>query len=228
MNKKRPVTAGSAAMRKGSSTKAAPRQRRRREESPALDRILEGARHVLLAHGYAGFTTRRVATAARMRPGNLSYHFPSKRELLRALIAKLVDDYSKRLAAFLAEPGVPLQQEIQTLVAWLLKDAVADDTVRIFRELWAISLHDAVIRRAVDDFYDEVMRSVAALLQRQLPDVDPAASLEFVQLMAVLSEGTSVLYGTRKDRVVPHHRIVALIHTLLAVIAPEFSERKRV
>ena len=153
MKRTLPAT-GSAAKRKRSSTRPAPRQRRRRDGPPALDRILEGARQVLLTHGYAGFTTRRVATAARMRPGNLSYHFPSKRELLRALIATLVDDYSKRLAAFLAEPGVPLGKEIQTLVAWLLSDAVADETVRIFRELWAISLHDAVIRRAADDFYD--------------------------------------------------------------------------
>jgi AcrR family transcriptional regulator len=190
-----------------------------------MDRILESARHVLLTHGYAGFTTRRVAASAKMQPGNLAYHFPSKRELLRALIAKLVDDYSNRLAAFLAESGGSLGNEIQTLVAWLLNDAVADETVRIFRELWAMSLHDSVIRRAVDDFYDDVMRNVAELLQRQLPSVNPVASLEFVQLLAVLSEGMTVLYGTRKDRVVPHERIVALLHTLLAAVAPEFSDR---
>lgn len=170
--KRKPRAAGSAAKRKPSPTRPALRARRHRAESPALDRILDGALHVLLTHGYAGFTTRRVATAAGMRPGNLSYHFPSKRELLRALIARLVDDYSKRLAAFLAEPGVPLGKEIQTLVAWLINDSVADETVRIFRELWAISLHDAVIRRAVDDFYDEVMSNLAGLLQRQMPDVD--------------------------------------------------------
>jgi hypothetical protein len=69
------------------------------------------------------------------------------------------------------------------------------------------------------------MRNVAGLLQRQLPNVNPVASLEFVQLLAVLSEGMTVLYGTRKDRVVPHERIVALIPSLLAVVAPEFSER---
>jgi AcrR family transcriptional regulator len=190
-----------------------------------MDRILESARHVLLTHGYAGFTTRRVAASAKMRPGNLAYHFPSKRELLRALIAKLVDDYSNRLAEFLAESGVSLGKEIQTLVGWLLNDAVADETVRTFRELWAMSLHDSVIRRAVDDFYDDVMRNVAELLQRQLPNVNPVASLEFVQLLAVLSEGMTVLYGTRKDRVVSHERIVALLHTVLAAVAPEFSDR---
>ena len=42
---------------------------------------------MLVTHGYAAFTSRRVAEAAGMAVGNLTYYFPSKRELLRVLIA---------------------------------------------------------------------------------------------------------------------------------------------
>jgi hypothetical protein len=48
-----------------------------------VDPILDGARWVRVRYGYAGFTTRRVAESASIAPGNLSYHFPSKRELVR-------------------------------------------------------------------------------------------------------------------------------------------------
>jgi AcrR family transcriptional regulator len=185
---------------------------------------LDGARAVLLKHGYAGFTTRRVAAAAAMRPGNLSYHFPNKRELLRALIARLMEEYSERLAAFIAEPGVPFGQELRSLITWLISDAVAEETVRTFRELWAMALHDTVIRKAVDDFYDDVMENVATVLRRRLPGITPVAAREFVQVVALLSEGTTILYGTRRNRVVPHERILTLLPALLGDAAPQFAE----
>jgi hypothetical protein len=38
-----------------------------------------------------------------------------------------------------------------------VRSRAAEDTVRTFRELWAISLHDGGTRRAVDDLNDELM-----------------------------------------------------------------------
>jgi AcrR family transcriptional regulator len=158
-----------------------------------------------------------------MRPGNLSYHFPSKRELLRAVIAKLVGEYSERLQAFVSEPDIPLGQELESLVDWLLTDAVTPQTVRIFRELWAMSLHDAVIRRAVDDFYDEVIDGVVQVLRRARPSADITAIRELVHMLAIMSEGSCVLYGMRKERAVPHRRIIELVPALLRAVAPDLQ-----
>src|SRR5215469_12715522 len=76
------------------------------ERSATTARILDSAEAVLMRHGYAGFTTRRVAEAAAIAPGNLSYHFPSKLELLRALIERLVRRYSERLVAALQDSAL--------------------------------------------------------------------------------------------------------------------------
>ena len=38
-----------------------------------------------MERGYAGFTTRLVAEAAGISPGNLSYHLPNKSELLSSV-----------------------------------------------------------------------------------------------------------------------------------------------
>ena len=55
------------------------------EPKPVTERVLDSAEQVLLRQGYAGFSTRRVAQEANIALGNLTYHFPTKAELVRAL-----------------------------------------------------------------------------------------------------------------------------------------------
>ena len=205
------------------SAKHRPRHATKSASQATIEHILRAAQDVLVKHGHAGFTTRRVANAAAISPGNLSYHFPSKRELLQALIARLVADYSSQFQAFLSNAEIPAGQELQHLVRWLLADAVTEVGVHTFRELWAMSLHDPVIRRATDDLYDDLMAHVAALLQRSHPNADATAIREAVQYLALLSEGSIVLYGTRLQRVVSFDRIIELTIFLLERIAPDLK-----
>ena len=188
-----------------------------------IEKILSAARSVLIKHGHAGFTTRRVADAAAISPGNLTYHFPTKRELLYALIGQLTADYAAQFEALLKNAEIPAGEELQHLVRWLLTDAVTEEGVRTFRELWAMSLHDATIRDAVDDLYDKLMELVAELLQHSHPNVDANAIHEVVQFLALMSEGSIVLYGTRWERAVSFDRIIDLTILLLDRIAPELQ-----
>jgi AcrR family transcriptional regulator len=193
------------------------------EVQATVTRILEAAREVLIKYGHAKFTTRLVAQAAGISPGNLSYHFPSKRELLRALITRLVSDYSNQMESYLSEPRSPFGQEIAGLVLWLLTDSVAEEQVHLARELWTIALHDAVIRREVDHFYDEVTDRCVQLLRRSHPRANPVAIREFVQVIVLLTAGCNILYGTRASRAVPYERIQEIATGLLAVVAPDLQ-----
>src|SRR5678816_1519794 len=95
-------------MKTASATKRAGVRGRRPAAKPAptnggtRDGILAAAREVLVRQGYKQLTTRRVAELAGMTVGNLTYHFPSKRELLRALIQRLVAEYSAGIERFLS------------------------------------------------------------------------------------------------------------------------------
>ena len=50
--------------------------------------ILDAARRLLLAEGYAGLSTRKVAVEARVPLSQLHYHFGSKQGLILALFAE--------------------------------------------------------------------------------------------------------------------------------------------
>jgi AcrR family transcriptional regulator len=183
--------------------------------SATIALILDAAQQVLLKDGYAGFTLRRVAQSAGISPGNLTYHFPRKNVLLRALINRILADYLRQLDEMISDPEMPLEQQVEMLVHFALMDSVTEQTMRVARELWAMALHDDVIRDAADDFYDELMERVVAMLQRSYPQAEKAAIREMVHFLLLLSEGTSVLYGTRRERAVSVERMIEVATRLL-------------
>ncbi len=65
----------------------------------ARDRILRATLRLIGEHGVGSVTNRRVATAAGVSLGSLTYHFPSKAELLRASLARHVEDEIGRISA---------------------------------------------------------------------------------------------------------------------------------
>ncbi|QKR99859.1 TetR/AcrR family transcriptional regulator [Sphingomonas sp. CL5.1] len=185
-------------------------------EGTVTERILDSAESVLRTHGYAGFSTRRVAMEASIALGNLTYHFPTKSRLVQALIDRLMKRYLERFEDVLQTPG----QGLESLVKWLLGEAATEEATWLFRELWAMARHDEIVSDALDDFYDELMDRVAVKLEATYPAANPGDIRDLVQFIAVISEGTAVLYGTRRNRVTPHHRIVDLVIRLTGEILP--------
>jgi AcrR family transcriptional regulator len=173
-----------------------------------VERIIIAAKQVLLEVGYANLTMRKVAEVAGLALGNVTYHFPFKRNLLIALIQTMTIHYAEQFENILQEIAKDPKLTPDQLVRWLLTDAAEYETVAIFRELWAMSLHDDLIRDTIDDFYDRHMADVAAKIEELYPEVEPQTAAEFVQILAMLSEGATVLYGTRRDRRVRHERAV--------------------
>jgi hypothetical protein len=64
------------------------------------------------------------------------------------------------------------------------------------------------------------MEGVVPLLRRSRPEIDESAIREMVQLLALLSEGTIVLYGSGRRRAVPLERIIELVPPLLESMNP--------
>ena len=159
--------------------------------------ILAAARKSLITEGSARLTLRRVAEIAGIAVGNLTYHFPSKRKLIRALIEDLIADYSAAVEAFFNDLSMSPTEELKAMVEWLITDSASRATSRIFRELWVMALHDTYIARAVDDFYDETMARGVRLLLRSQPGLTDASARALVHLIVLTSEGANAVYGTR-------------------------------
>ncbi|PRC61647.1 TetR family transcriptional regulator, partial [Mycobacterium sp. ITM-2017-0098] len=58
---------------------------------------------MLIAHGYDGASTNRIAEAAGISPGSLYQYFPNKDAIVEAVIDRFSDDLSARVAAGVSE-----------------------------------------------------------------------------------------------------------------------------
>jgi AcrR family transcriptional regulator len=185
--------AANRAVRKPAS-RARRRVRTRRHDTPSA--ILRAARTVLASVGYARLTMRAVANRAGLTVGNLAYHFPSKRGLVRALIMSLVADYQAKSNEYLRSVGHRRRGGFAGLLRWLVEDSVSSETSRLFRELWVMALHDEVIAEAMDRFYAQAHERVVLLLRLTQPALRRRRAQDIVQLMGAISEGANVLYAT--------------------------------
>ena len=192
-----------------------PKSEQRSNSIKTIEQILEAAYQVLVTNGYAGFTMRLVAQSAGISPGNLTYHFPRKNILLRALITRIMDDYSRQLDVMFSDSDISSEHEIEELVHWVFMDSVSEGTVRISREIWAMALHDDDIKEAIDDFYDILMERLVDMLQRSHPNTKKATLTEIVHILVQVAEGTAVLFGTRRKRTVSIERMIELTTQLL-------------
>ena len=68
-----------------------------------VDRILDAGQEMLIAHGYDGASTNRIAAAAGISPGSLYQYFPNKDAIAAAVIDRYSDELSARVAARVSE-----------------------------------------------------------------------------------------------------------------------------
>jgi len=79
------------------------KERREREKSETRDKILDAARELFIAEGYAGVSMRRVAEKIEYSPTAIYVHFADKEELFRELCHQ---DYA-RLADIFQSSAMP-------------------------------------------------------------------------------------------------------------------------
>ena len=148
--------------------------------------ILEAARHRLLADGYAGLSTRKVAMEAGVPLSQLHYHFGSKGGLILALLReenrRRLDRQTRMYAA-----DAPLWLRYEQACDFL-EDDLESGYVRVLQEMIAAGWSNAQIGDAVR----ELLNGWYALLV----EVARQAELRYGPLGPFTAEEVASLVGT--------------------------------
>ncbi|WP_223762897.1 TetR/AcrR family transcriptional regulator [Corallococcus sp. AS-1-6] len=160
-----------------------------------VERILDATMEVLAGDGYAGLSLRVVAQRAGLSLGNLQYYFPTKQDVVRALLARYLEQALQRVRERMAGGGSEPEQRLWLAVDAVLEDQDSPHACQFFAELWAMAARDAMVADALTVFYAGYRAGVVELLRELAPDLTPARRERRAALLVAFFEGLSLFRG---------------------------------
>jgi AcrR family transcriptional regulator len=163
--------------------------------------IIEAARRRLLADGYAGLSTRKVADEAEVPLSQLHYHFGSKRGLILALFEQENQQRLDRQRRLYAE-DVPLWQRYERACDYL-EDDLDTGYVRVLQEMIAAGWSNAEIGEAVRQLlagWFVLLTEVARETERRHGPLGPFTANEVATLVGTAFIGAEALLLLGFDR----------------------------
>jgi AcrR family transcriptional regulator len=163
--------------------------------------ILEAARSRLLADGYAGLSTRKVAEEAGVPLSQLHYHFGSKQGLILALFE---EENQRRLARQqrLYAEDAPLWQRYERACDYL-EDDLESGYVRVLQEMIAASWSNKELGSAVRELLNgwfALLADVAREAEDKHGSLGPFTAEEMATLIGTAFIGSESLLLLGFDR----------------------------
>jgi AcrR family transcriptional regulator len=158
--------------------------------------ILAAARELFAAHGYAGTSVADITGQLGLSKAALYYHFRSKTEILRALVAEPVAAYS-RLAASAAAGQLSAVELLAAVI----------DTTTDLHAVTDIIGNDPSARSAIQDLLSrsrEVNEAITAALAGT--QADPAGIIRAHAAYAAAKNGTLALLAAQGDHLTQQDR----------------------
>jgi AcrR family transcriptional regulator len=163
--------------------------------------ILEAARGRLLADGYAGLSTRKVAEQARVPVSQLHYHFGSKQGLILALFAEENQRRLDRQRGMYGE-DLPLWRRYERACDFL-EDDLDSGYVRVLQEMIAAGWSNRGVCEAVRELLSGWFRLLADVVReagRRYGTLGPFTAEELAALVGSAFLGSEELLLLGFDR----------------------------
>lgn len=178
--------------------KVVPREGGYARGQDGVEQILRAALTILVEQGYRAVTMRAIAKACDMKLGNITYYFPTRDELVRALFDAVISSYEEAFDAISHDEGASVEDRFEGLIRLILEDITTKKTTRFFPEIWALANHDPFVSERVDEVY----RRARAVLNELIAELNPSLpedERETVALFISASlEGTTMFAGHEK------------------------------
>lgn len=156
-------------------------ERSRRHDPERRDRIIDACLDVIAEHGVAGTSHRRVAAAADVPLGSMTYHFTGMDELLREAFGRYADEVAGRVERRMA--SVTTREEALAAFA----ENIERDVLTTQRDLvLTLELYTLAARR------EEFREITAAWMQRTRATLAPWADPRTATMLDAMNEGLTI------------------------------------
>ncbi len=170
--------------------------------------ILQAARALLAADGYAGLSMRRVAAEAEMSLSNVQHYYQSKDMLLEALLLYTMDVFQSKMDSISrAMTSRPRLDQFLSTVDMFLDEITDPVTHAIFFEIWALASRNPFASALMDKMIGRERKAIYNLIRGLNPAISDDEYMQRAILMVAQVEGLMLF---RMDKVARREQFMAV------------------
>ncbi len=182
--------------------------------------ILEAARALLAADGYAGLSMRRVAQAAGMSLSNVQHYYASRDLLLEALLLTTMDTFQARMDAIAAAMSERSQLERFLSTVDMFLEEITDPVIHaLFFELWALASRNPFASNLMDKMLGRERKTVYNLIRGLNPAISDEETMQRAILMVAQIEGLMLFRLDKRRRRTQFDAVRASLRKALLALA---------
>lgn len=166
-----------------------------------VNRILEAAIAILVEEGYAGLSLRKISGSAGIHLGHVQYYFPTKQNLLRAMLERWLEQFRATIDTHRDESKPPLEQLLDIIELSLRDMRTPLGSIMIW-EIWALAPRDPFVDEMMTQLYKDLRKEYRRLLRANNPGLSSHRANLVAAALSSLVEGSSLYvgYGKRRER----------------------------
>jgi len=182
--------------------------------------ILQAARALLAAEGYAGLSMRRVAQDAGMSLSNVQHYYGSKERLLEALLLTTMDEFQAKMDRIaVAMAGRPQVERFLSTIDMFLDEITEPVTHAIFFEIWALASRHPFASELMGRMMARERKAIYGLIRGLNPAIDDDEYMERAVLVVAQVEGLMLFRLDRRARPEQFAAVRASVHKVLLSLA---------
>lgn len=182
--------------------------------------ILQAARALLAAEGYAGLSMRRVASEVGISLSNVQHYYQSKDALLEALLLYTMNVFQAKIDAISAamRSDSPIDRFLSTVDMFL--DEISDPvTHAIFFEIWALASRNPFASTLMDKMMARERKTIFNLIRGLAPGMEDDQTMQRAILIVAQVEGLMLFRLDKTARPAEFDAVRASVRKALVALA---------
>ncbi|MES2298940.1 MAG: TetR/AcrR family transcriptional regulator [Pseudomonadota bacterium] len=182
--------------------------------------ILQCARTLLAAEGYAGLSMRRVALETGMSLSNVQHYYQSKDSLLEALLEYTLEVFQQKMDGISAAmPSASRIDQFLSTVDMFLDEITDPVTHAIFFEIWALASRNAFASKLMDRMLGRERKALYKLIHGLSPQISDTEYMQRAILMVAQIEGLMLFRLNKHGRRAEFMAVRASLRQVLVTLA---------
>lgn len=172
--------------------------RRSKKGEHSAQGILLAAERLLIEQGYHNFSLRKVAANANQTLGSLQYYFPTKDDLVKAMLDNCIERYLDMFNQIRVEAGTDAQDQFRALIVGIVRDLNSTTTTVFFPEVWSMANHDEHAAQFMDAMYGRYRDVLVDVIGQINPALSPEQLMRLALYISASLEGQTMFVGDGK------------------------------